>query len=153
MSTETPVVPMPTVDAVAVAEPAVKATEEVVAVVEAQNRQAGQQTLRQVEDERTWSEEIEMAGSQLVEQVKQWLAEGNGRRLILRTPDNSLHLEIPLVAGAVVGGVVTFFAPLLAVVGAIASVLARVKVEIVRVESPPVESSSVEVAGIEPPQT
>ena len=91
----------------------------------------------EVKEERTWSEEIELAGNQLVEQVRTWIAEGNVRRLILRTPDNKLVLEIPLVAGAVVGGVLTFFAPLLAVIGAIASVLAHVKVEIVRVEEPP----------------
>lgn len=89
--------------------------------------------------ERTWSEEIEIAGTQLVEQVKTWLAEGNVRRLILRTPDNKLVLEIPLVTGAVVGGVLTIFAPLLAVLGAIASVLAHVKVEIVREEEPPTQ--------------
>jgi hypothetical protein len=88
----------------------------------------------EVKEERTWSEEIELAGSQLVEQVKEWIAEGNVRRLILRTPDDGLVLEIPLMAGAVVGGVLTIFAPLLAVLGAIASVLAHVKVEIVRVD-------------------
>jgi hypothetical protein len=87
-------------------------------------------------EERTWSEEFELAGSQLVEQVKEWIAEGNVRRIILRTPDNSLVLEIPLVAGAVVGGVVTLFAPLLAVLGAVASVLAHVKVEIIRLGEP-----------------
>lgn len=86
--------------------------------------------------ERTWSEEINLAGSQLVEAVKHLIAEGNVRRLILRTPDGSLVLEIPLMAGAVIGGVVTVFAPLLAVLGAVASVLAHVKVEVVRVEEP-----------------
>lgn len=88
-------------------------------------------------EERTWSEEIEIAGNQLVDLAKKWIEEGNVRRLILRTPDNRLLLEIPLMAGAVVGGVVTIFAPLLAVIGAIASVLAHVKVEIIRVEEPP----------------
>jgi hypothetical protein len=87
-------------------------------------------------EERTWSEEIELAGNQLVEQVQEWIAEGNVRRIILRTPDNSLVIEIPLVAGAVVGGVVTIFAPLLAVLGALASVLAHVKVEIIRLGEP-----------------
>lgn len=91
-------------------------------------------TEAEAKEERTWTEEIELAGSQLVEQVKEWIAEGNVRRLILRTPDNSLVLEIPLVAGAVIGGVLTFFAPLLVVLGAVASVFAHVKVEIVRVE-------------------
>jgi hypothetical protein len=94
------------------------------------------ETAPETKTERTWSEEIELAGTQLVDQVKEWIAEGNVRRLILRTPDNSLVLEIPLVTGAVVGGVLTFFAPLLAVVGAIASVIAKVKVEVVRIEEP-----------------
>ena len=88
------------------------------------------------QEERTWSEEIEIAGNQLVQKAKELVAEGNVRRLILRTPDDSVVLEIPLMAGAVVGGVVTIFAPLLAILGAIASVLAHVKIEIVRVEGP-----------------
>lgn len=95
-----------------------------------------EQTTLEAQEERTWSEEIELAGSQLVERVKEWIEEGNVRRLILRTPDNTVLIEIPLMAGAVVGGMLTFFAPLLAVLGAVASVLAHVKVEIVRIEEP-----------------
>jgi hypothetical protein len=88
-------------------------------------------------EERTWSEEIEIAGNQLVEQVKELINEGNVRRLIIRTPDNKVVLELPLTAGAVVGGVVTLFAPLLAALGAFAALLARVKIEIIRVEDQP----------------
>jgi hypothetical protein len=79
-------------------------------------------------------EEIEVAGSQLVERVKELIAEGNVRRLILRTQDDKLIMEIPLTAGAVFGGVVTLFAPLLAALGALAALIARVKVQIVRTE-------------------
>jgi hypothetical protein len=104
-------------------------------VEEGKAAQAAEQA-SQAKEERTWSEEIELAGNQLVEQVKEWIAEGNVRRIILRAPDNNLLLEIPLVAGAVVGGVVTIFAPLLAVLGAVASVLAHVKVEIIRLGEP-----------------
>jgi hypothetical protein len=82
--------------------------------------------------ESTWVEEIEVAGSQLVERVKELIAEGNVRRLILRTQDDKLIMEIPLTAGAVFGGVVTLFAPLLAALGALAALIARVKVQIVR---------------------
>lgn len=87
---------------------------------------------RESEAETTWMEEIEVAGSQLVERVKELVAEGNVRRLILRTHDDKLIMEIPLTAGAVVGGVVTVFAPLLAALGALAALVARVKVQIVR---------------------
>ncbi|MCC6454830.1 MAG: DUF4342 domain-containing protein [Caldilineaceae bacterium] len=121
MNGETPVVGEPVVGEPVVGEPVAKEAVE---------------TAPETKNERTWSEEIELAGTQLVDQVKEWIAEGNVRRLILRTPDNRLVLEIPLVTGAVVGGVLTFFAPLLAVVGAIASVIAKVKVEVVRIEEP-----------------
>jgi hypothetical protein len=125
MNTSTPVVPEPLAEEV---DNPQQNTEPVsVEVVSEPAPQAPKQ-------ERTWSEEIELAGTQLVDAVKGLIAEGNVRRLILRTPDNKVVLEIPLLAGAVVGGVVTVFAPLLTVIGAIASVLAHVKVEIVRTE-------------------
>jgi hypothetical protein len=124
MNTEMPAVESPVVETVG---------EEKTPKVEAE------QATPEVNEERTWSEEIELAGSQLVERVKDWIEEGNVRRLILRTPDNTVLIEIPLMAGAVVGGMLTFFAPLLAVLGAVASVLAHVKVEIVRVEEPKAE--------------
>jgi hypothetical protein len=88
----------------------------------------------EMKEERTWIEEIEVAGGQLVERVKELVAEGNVRRLIIRSPDDKVLLEIPLTAGAVVGGVVTIIAPLLAALGALAALIAKVKVQIVRVE-------------------
>lgn len=92
------------------------------------------ETKEETKAESTWIEEIEVAGGQLVERVKELVAEGNIRRLILRTQDDKLIMEIPLTAGAVFGGVVTLFAPLLAALGALAALIARVKVQIVRTE-------------------
>ena len=86
------------------------------------------------EDEHTWTENIEIAGSELVDRTKELIAEGNVRRLIIRTPDNEKLLEVPLTAGVVVGGAFTLLAPVLAALGAMAALLARVKVEIVRSE-------------------
>ncbi len=79
-----------------------------------------------------WVEEMEVAGSQLVEQVKKMIAEGNVRRLIIRSQDDKVMLEIPLTAGVVVGGVVTIAAPLLAALGALAALIAKVKIQVVR---------------------
>jgi hypothetical protein len=84
--------------------------------------------------ERTWVEEIEIAGSELVERVKELIQEGNVRRLIIRRSDGTTLMEIPLTAGVVAGGVVTVFAPLLAALGALAALVAEVKLEIVRVD-------------------
>ena len=85
-------------------------------------------------ENRTWSEEIEIAGSELVERVKELIMEGNVRRLIIRKPGGDILLEIPLAAGVVVGSVVIIYAPLLAALGAMAAFLSQVKVEIIRVE-------------------
>jgi len=85
-------------------------------------------------EEHTWIEEIEIAGSELVERVKELVREGNVRRLIIRKPSGELLMEIPLTAGVAVGGVVTIIAPLLAALGAMAALLAKVKVEIVRIK-------------------
>ena len=85
-------------------------------------------------EERTWVEEIEIAGNELVERVKELIQEGNVRRLIIRRSDGTTLMEIPLTAGVVAGGVVTVFAPLLAALGALAALVAEIKLEIIRVD-------------------
>ena len=84
--------------------------------------------------ERTWTEEIVVAGSDLVESVKKLVQEGNVRRLIIKKPDGDVLLEVPLTAGAVVGGALVIMTPVLAALGALAALIAEVKVEIVRSE-------------------
>jgi len=81
---------------------------------------------------KTFTEEIEVAGSQLVERVKELLAEGKVRRLRIMGADGALILEIPLAVGAIAGGAVALAAPWLAVIGAFAALVARARVEIVR---------------------
>lgn len=94
----------------------------------------GGKKMKDKKEERTWVEEIEIAGSELVDRVKELIAEGNVRRLIIRKPDGDLLLEVPLTAGVAVGSVVTIFAPVLVALGAMAALLTRVKVEIVRIK-------------------
>jgi len=86
--------------------------------------------------ERTWTEEIEVAGTELIDRIKELVKAGNVRRVILRTPDNKLLLEIPLTAGAVAGGVFVLVAPVLAALGAMAALLAKVKIQVVRLDKP-----------------
>ncbi|MEM7125601.1 MAG: DUF4342 domain-containing protein [Chloroflexota bacterium] len=99
--------------------------------------------------ERTWTEEIEIAGGQLVERVKDLLEEGSVRRLIIRRPDDEILLEVPLTAGAAVGGVLAVFAPLLAAVGAMAALVAQFKVEIVREVEEESEEEEVQQIDVE----
>ncbi len=86
-------------------------------------------------EEKTWTEEIEVSGSQLVDYVKDLIQEGNVRRLIIRTSEDKTLLEIPLTAGVAVGGVVTIVTPVLAALGALAALLVNVKLQIVRLDT------------------
>ena len=81
-----------------------------------------------------WTDEIQVAGSELVERIKKLVADGNVRRLIIRKPNGESLLEIPLTAGVAVGGTVTILAPVLAAIGALAALLAEFKVEVVRTD-------------------
>lgn len=90
---------------------------------------------------KTFTEEIEVAGSQLVDEINRLVAEGNVRKLQIRSQQGDVFLNIPLTAGALGGGVVVLAAPWIAVIAAIAGAVARVKVEIVRAE-PPADSGT-----------
>ena len=83
---------------------------------------------------RTFTENLEIASGQLVDRVKEIVREGNVRRLIIRTPDGSVNVEIPLTVGVAAGGVLTLAVPLLAALGALAALVARVQVQVVREE-------------------
>jgi hypothetical protein len=86
-----------------------------------------------VNEKRTWSEEIEIASGELVDFVKRMIAQGNVRRLIISRDSGEKLLEIPLTAGVIVGGALTLFSPVLAALGALAALVASVKVEVIRV--------------------
>ena len=78
-------------------------------------------------------EEFLVKGEELVEKVKQLIHEGNVRKLIIKDEDGKVYLEIPVTFG-VIGAI---FAPMLAAVGAVAAMVANLKVEVVRDEEPP----------------
>ena len=81
---------------------------------------------------KTFTEEIEIAGDQLIERIKEIVAEGNVRQLRLKASDGDIVLETPLTVGVVAGGVVALAAPWLAVLGVIAALVTHVTVEVVR---------------------
>ena len=96
--------------------------------------QPGQLDRTSERDEHTWTEQIEVAGSELVDRTKELISEGNVRRLIIYNSDDEKLMEVPLTAGVVVGGAFTLLAPVLAALGAMAALIARVKIEVVRTE-------------------
>lgn len=83
---------------------------------------------------RTWKEEIEVKGDELVGRVKQLAADNKVKRIRVIEPDGDIALDIPLTYGALAGGAVVIAAPVLAVVGALAALVAKVKIEIVNEE-------------------
>lgn len=87
-------------------------------------------------DKRTWVEEVEVAGNQLVDRIKELVQESNTRRVIVRAEDNREIFTVPLTAGVVVGGLITLTLPMLAALGAVAALVSRVKLEVIREEEP-----------------
>jgi hypothetical protein len=85
---------------------------------------------------RSWTEEIEVAGEQLVDQVKQLLHEGNVRHIRIKH-EGRVVLEVPMTL-AVAGGLL---APVLAALAAFAAAATHCTVEIVREE--PASGTSV----------
>ncbi|MBN2532724.1 MAG: DUF4342 domain-containing protein [Spirochaetales bacterium] len=84
-----------------------------------------------------WTHTIEVAGSELIKRIKELIKEGNIRKLIIKKETGEVLLEIPLTAGVAAGGAVVLLAPVLAALGALAALVARVKVEIVRIDDKP----------------
>ena len=84
--------------------------------------------------ERPFSEQLEVAGEELVERVKELVQQGNIRRLIIKSADGRILLQIPLTLGVVLSGGLLFFYPILAMLAAIGGLVARVHIEIIREE-------------------
>lgn len=97
-----------------------------------QNATQEPETASEPHKKRTWTEEIEVAGDQLVASVKRLAAEGQVKRIRITEPDGDLIVELPLTIGAIAGGAVVLAAPLLAVIGALAAFVTKVKIEVIR---------------------
>ncbi len=81
----------------------------------------------------TVSEELELIGSQVSEKLQEVVRQGNVRRVIIRTADDRVLMDTTLTVGAVAGGVFALVAgPMVTAIAAIAAIVGRVKVEIVR---------------------
>lgn len=92
--------------------------------------------MKQNEDkQRTFVEELEVAGSELLDRIKDLMKEGSTRRVTIRSSDGTELMTIPLTVGVVAGGLITVAAPLLAALGALAALVTRCKLEVVRVVS------------------
>jgi hypothetical protein len=82
--------------------------------------------------DRTWWESVEATGGELLEKLKQLIAEGNVRRVVVKQ-EGRIVAEFPLTFG-VVGAVI---APVLAAIGALVALLNRCTIEVERGERRP----------------
>lgn len=91
-------------------------------------------------------EQIEVAGDQLVSKVKELLAEGSARRLVIHSEDGKELFSLPMNVGVAGAGIVTLAAPLLAAVGAVAALVTKVRIDIVRTgDDDPDDSTSPQI--------
>jgi hypothetical protein len=68
----------------------------------------------------------------LIQHVTRLVAEGNVRTIRVKSQNGDVQFEIPLTAGVVTGGIVALTAPWLVALGALAGMVAKLKVEVVR---------------------
>ncbi len=98
---------------------------------------------------RTFREEVEVAGNQLVDRVKELAKESSTRRVIIKNTEGEELISLPLTFGVIGGGILTLYAPLLAALGAVAALVTRVKLEVIREEE--VTSETTALTDTSPP--
>ena len=77
-------------------------------------------------EERT--EEFKVSGEDVIKTIKKLIAEGNARRIIIKSEKGETIIEVPLTIGAV-GAIL---APMLAAVGAIAALVTKCTIVVER---------------------
>lgn len=74
--------------------------------------------------------EYKVKGKELLKKIEELIHEGNIRKILVKTPEGKIYLEIPLSIG-VIG---TLCAPVAAAIGAMAGMVANFKIEVVKIE-------------------
>ena len=83
-----------------------------------------------VEEGNEYTEDYELKGEEVLAKIKELVHEGNVRRIIITSDEGKRLIEIPLTVG-VVGAL---FVPVWAAIGAIAAVVTKCTVEVIRSE-------------------
>ncbi len=79
-------------------------------------------------EEKVWTEEFEVSGDLLVAKIKELVDEGNVRRIIIKNEEGKSLIDVPLTLG-VVGALI---APQLAAIGAIAALVTKGTIIVVK---------------------
>ena len=83
-------------------------------------------------DTKPFFEEIKVAAHELAEKIKELIHEGNVRRIIIKDEHGRTFVEIPVTVAAVGA----MFAPILAAVAALATMVAKFTIVVEKVRDP-----------------
>lgn len=78
------------------------------------------------------NEEFKISGDELVAKVKELIKKGKARKIIINNSKGETLLEIPLNVGVAVGTASIFLAPILAAVGALAALVTKVSIIVIK---------------------
>ena len=79
-------------------------------------------------------EEFSISGDDLVAKVRELIHQGNIRRITIKNEEERTLIEIPLTVGVVGGVIAATLFPIVAAVGSLGALVARLKVVIEKVE-------------------
>jgi CBS domain-containing protein len=85
-------------------------------------------------DEKGRTEEYKVTADETVAKIKELIAEGNIRRIIIKTEEGKTLIEFPLTVGVAAAAGVLLLAPLLAAVGALAAIVTDLTIVVEREE-------------------
>jgi hypothetical protein len=85
-------------------------------------------------DEKVRVEEYKVTADETVAKIKELIAEGNVRRIIIQTEEGKTLIEFPLTVGVAAAAGVLLLAPLLAAVGALAAIVTDLTIVVEREE-------------------
>lgn len=83
-------------------------------------------------EQKTWIEEIQVQGSELVSKIQELLRDATATRVTICKPNGEELISMPLTVGVLVGGLLTLAAPRLAALGAIGGLVAQFKLKVER---------------------
>ena len=86
-------------------------------------------------NEKVTAEEFKIRGDVLVAKIKELIAQGNVRRIIIKNEEGQTLIEIPMTVGVIGGVVSAALFPVVAAVGVIGAMVAHLTVVIERQES------------------
>ena len=86
-------------------------------------------------DEKVKVEEFKISGDVLVAKIKELIRQGNIRRIILKNESGQTLIEIPMTVGVIGSAIGAAVFPVIAALGVIGAMVARLTVVIERIES------------------